>query len=359
MVLCAALAVLVASPAAALAQRPRARQGPGIVRGVVRGEGGQPIPYAVVALLPGLGQRFTDDAGAFTFTLVPPGTYRVLARQVGFRPRDTTVVVSPNATAVVRLSLERLTVQLAEIKVVASRSCTAPGPPDSLVSPDLARIFDQLKLNAERYRLLVSSYPFRFTMERVFVNYADNGEVVDSLADTVEHRSSAGVGYRPGQVFGMGRGRGNEIGPVLNLPTLADFADSSFQANHCFAYGGVVEDDDTAAVRFDYQPTVSLRTPDIEGYVDLDPVTFQVRRALVRLTHPGRALEGLREASSVIHFAEIYPNVIVQRRIVSEHLPVLRLGVKNRVARYTEMQRILAVEFLRPLPGNPPPPRRY
>jgi hypothetical protein len=356
---CAALAALVAAPAGALAQRPQARSGPGIVRGIVQGEDGQPIPYAVVALLPGLGQRFTDDAGAFGFTLVAPGTYRVLARQVGFRPKDTTVVVAPNATTVVRLSLEHLTVQLAEIKVVASRGCTAPGPPDSLVSPDLAAIFDQLKLNAERYRLLVSSYPFRFRMERVFVNYAENGEVVDSLTDTVSYRSNAGPGYRPGQVVGFGRGRGNEVGLVLNLPTLADFADSSFQANHCFAYAGMVEDEDTSAVRFQYEPTVLLRTPDIEGYVDLDPVTFQVRRALVRLTHPVRALQGLSEASSTIYFAEIYPNVVVQRRIVSVSLPVLRLDVKNRIARYTQTQRMLEVRFLTPLPGNPPPPKRY
>jgi hypothetical protein len=351
----AALVALLAAVAGPVFGQRAPQGGTGVVRGVVTSEEGTPIPYAVVSLLPGFGQRFTDAAGAFAFTGVPAGSYRALARQVGFRPRDTTVAVQPGATRVLRFALEHLTVELEAIRVVASRGCTVPGAPDSLVSPQLARIFDQLRLNAERYRLLVDSYPFRFRMVRRFVNYSDAGSVVDSSQDTVTYRSNAGVGYRPGQVVGWGRGRGNTLSPVLNLPTLADFADSAFQASHCFAYGGLVADSGGLVVRYNFEPAEFIRTPDIAGYVDLDPQTFQVREAVVRLTRPVRALEGLASASSTITYTELFPNIVVQSRVQSEHVPWLGLNVRGRIARYVQDQHIINVTFLTPLPGRPLP----
>ncbi len=355
-----ALAALAASAVPARAQQPPARPGAGAgagtVRGVVRGLGGEPIPYAVVALLPGYEQRFTDESGVFNFARVVPGTYRLLARQVGYKPRDSTIVVAAGATVNASLVLEHLTVQLEEIKVVAARGCTAPGPPDSVAAPDLAHVFDQLDLNAERYRLLAGSYPFHFRMERTFENYDDADRVVSREVDTLRYLSSALPSYHAGEVVAWGRGRGNERSPVLNLPTLADFADSGFQTGHCFAYAGIVDDSGTAAVRFEFRPDETIRYPDIEGWVDLDPTTYQVRKAMVRLTRPGRALEGLASASSVITFAELYPNIVVQSRVESENLPAIQPGVRLKVVRYLQKQRLLEVQFEHPLPGKPPAP---
>ena len=349
-------AVLAAGAAAApvRAQQPQAAPGPGIVRGTVRGLDGGPIPYAVVALLPGYDLRFTDASGAFVFQNVAPAAYHLLARQVGFRPRDTTVVVVSGRTREVPLVLEHLMVRLEAIQIVASRGCTDPGPPDSTAAPDLARVFSQLDLNAERYRLLAGTYPFHFRMQRAFTNYNAQGAVVSSETDTVRYLSTAVPAYRAGQVVTWGRGRGNERGLVLDLPTLSDFADSDFQASHCFVYEGVVNDSGKPLVRFAFQPAQSIRTPDIEGYVELDSVSYQVRRALVRLTHPGRALEGLADASSNITFAELYPNVVVQTRVHSELQPFIQLGVQNQVVRYVQDQRLLNVDFLRQLPGARP-----
>ncbi len=352
----AALFAALAGAGPARGQQPPARAAGGTVRGVVRGLDGQPIPFAVIALLPGYEQRFTNDSGAFAFSHVVPGTYHLLARQVGYRPGDTTVVVAEGVTRTFTLSLEHLTVQLEEIKVVASRTCTAPGPPDSVAAPDLARVFDQLDLNAERYRLLAGSYPFHFRMERTFENYDDGDRVVFHLVDTLRYLSSAVPSYRPGEVIAWGRGRGNERSPVLNLPTLADFADSSFQANHCFVYAGIVDDSGLTAVRFDFRPAEAIRYPDIEGWVELDPASYQVLKAMVRLTRPGRAIEGLAGASSVITFAELYPNIVVQSRIESETVPAIQPGVRLQIVRYLQTQRLVGVEFQRPLPGKPAAP---
>jgi Carboxypeptidase regulatory-like domain len=356
--LVAALAAAALEPCPGRCQQPGARDDSGTVRAVVRDREGAPIPYAVVGLLPGPEARFTDEAGTLVFRGVAPGTYRLLARQVGFRPRDSTVSVAAGATRVITLHLERLAVQLAAIKVVATSACTDPGLPDSLASPDLARLFYQLKLNAERYRLLARSYPFHFRMARTFNEYSSAGTVASTSTDTVRYLSAAGSGYQPGQVVRWGRGRGNTRGLVLNLPTLADFADTTFQASHCFVYGGVVGDSGAPAARFQFRPTVSIRTPDIEGYVDLDPVTYQVRQALVRLTHPGRALEGLMAARSVITFAELYPSIVVQSRVASEEVPAVPLVARSGIVRYTEDQRLLDVQFEQPLPGLTTQPER-
>ena len=54
-----------------------------------------------------------DDSGAFRFAGVRAGSYRLIARQVGFRPFDTTVVKIDGAPLVVWISMEPLVIELA------------------------------------------------------------------------------------------------------------------------------------------------------------------------------------------------------------------------------------------------------
>ena len=349
-------AYLLAVVALAAAVPPAwARQvAPVTVRGVVRSADGLPVPFATVALQPGHAPRFTDDSGRFAFERVPPGPYHLVARQVGFHPDDTTLVVAQGRSLAVTVALEPIELELAAIRVEVTRGCTAPGPPDSAASPELTVLFDQLRENAARYRMMTEAYPFRFRMARTFVNYDASGAVADSASDTVRYLSSALAGYRTGQVITWGRGQGRTVSLVLTLPSLADFADSAFEASHCFTYEGVVQEDGRPMVRFHFEPALSIRTPDIEGDVDLVPESYQVRTAVIRLTHPGRAIEGLSKASSVITYAQLYPNILVQSRIASEHEPVYRDDLHPRVARYTEVQRLVGVAFEHPLPGTRP-----
>jgi hypothetical protein len=336
--------------ARAAAQRPGAAS----VRGVVR-SGGEAVPYAVVSLLPGHGGRFTDDSGAFTFTGVAPGTYRLLVRQIGFTPLDTTVTKVAGAPLSVAVALERLAVQLADITVTALGRCTKPGPPDSALSGDLATVFDQLRQNAERYALLADSYPYRYRLARTFTDYDQTDQVLWTASDTVEYQSNARSRYRPGAVVGWGRGPERTAAHVLNLPSLSDLADSSFQGSHCFVYRGIEERDSLRLVRFAFRVAESVRTPDIEGEVELDAGSYRIRRATILLTHPGRALPGLLAASDTITFTELAPNIVLPGRVVGTLVPVLQANVQRQVARSTEEQRLIGVHFLRPLPGPPLP----
>jgi len=336
---------------AALARPAGAQQRLDVVLGVVR-SGGAKIPYAVVQF--GGGMRFSDDSGAFRITNVPPGSYRLYVRQVGFRPFDTTVVKTAGSALDVPVTMEPLVIELAAITVEVPRSCTAPGPPDSTVSPQMAAIFDQLRQNAERFALLADSYPFHFRMSRVFADYDARGAVVYTATDTLRRLSSGRVHYRPGRVVAFVLGPDRSIQKGILLPTLADFADSAFQANHCFYYAGTVESDSGRLVRFDYVPADSLRFPDIEGEVDLDARSFQIRTATIRLTRVARAMPGLTSSTSTLRFAELYPNIVVPVRMEGQEIPEPRLDVKTPVARETETQQLLDVHFERALPASRP-----
>ena len=344
-------------PRAAPSQEPAAHGGVGIVRGVVQAGTDEPVPYAVVALNPRFAQRFTDGAGIFVFSRVPAGTYHLLVRQVGFKPLDTAVVVVANQTLAVNATLERLTVQLEAITVVASRGCTQPGPPDA-GTPELAALFDQLKQNATQYKLLATNYQFRYKMARRFTDLDEAGNVAWARGDTVEYVSSALVHYRPGDVVGVATLPDGSTTPAVVLPTLSDLADSVFQARHCFSLIGQVEQDGAEVVRFHFRPPDALEAPDLEGDVDLDPRSYQIRRASISLTHADKVQDGMRSATSTITFAELLPNIVVQKRVESVQVlaePALQLGGAKHIARYVEVQRLVGTRFLRPLPGGQEP----
>ena len=330
-------------------RRAPAQQRPDAVRGVVR-SGGVRIPYAVVELGAPRGKQFSDDSGTFRFSGVPPGPYALKVRQVGYRPYDTTVVKIEGTPLLVSVNMEALVIELAAITVAVPRACAAPGPPDSVLAPELAAVFEQLRQNAERYAFLSDSYPFHYRLSRVFADYDETGRSVWSATDTVRYLSSGRVRYRPGQVLALGPGPEHSLAKVIRLPTLSDLADSAFQANHCFYYAGTVVRDNGRFVRFDFVPVDSLRTPDIEGEVDLDARSFQIRFATIRLTRVGRAMPGLTSTSSTIAFAELYPNIVLPSRMEGQLVPAPRFDVRTPIARSTETQQLLDVRFVRALP---------
>ena len=329
-----------------------AQQRPDVVSGSVRtADGRAKVPYALVELDPSRGRQFTDDSGTFRFSAVPPGRYRLVARQVGFRPFDSTVVKVAGTPLAVAVELQPLVVELATITITTTRECAAPGPPDSAAAPQLAALLGQIRENAERYAFLADSYPFVFRLSRTFTDYDIAGREVYASTDTIRYLSSSRVSYRPGQVLSMSRGAEHKLSPEIHLPTLSDFADSAFQANHCFYYAGTVDRDGGTYVRFDFVPSQGLRTPDIEGEVYLDALSHQIRTTTIRLTRVARAMPGLLSTSSTITFAELYPNILILRRMEGELVPEPHSDVRSPVVRSTELRQLLDVHFVRPLPG--------
>ena len=174
--------------------------------------------------------------------------------------------------------------------------------------------------------------------------------------DTVSYQSSATAHYRPGDVIVTSDQPDGTRRRDVILPNIADLADDGFQTSHCFTYAGRVGQ---GLVRFHFRPPDSLQAPDLAGDVDMDPRTYQVRRVAVSLTHPERAWNRMKAATSTITFGELLPNIVVQRRVESTQEiaePEFRAPRQHYVARFVENQELLDTQFLHPLPGGASPP---
>ncbi len=346
-----ALVALALGATAATAQNVPQR---GAVRGVVRSSLGDRIPYAVVTLEPGVPRRFTDDSGGFGFPGLVPGTYQLGARQVGYKPFDTTVVVTGDSAVVVAVTLERLVVELEAIHVVARSEgagrCTAPGPPDPAVNPDFAAVFDQLRQNAERFWLFADSYPATYRMERKFGRPDHyNRRLAVERMDTVELSTDARWHYAPGRVVTEVAGpRGNEV--QVNLPGLPDFADSAFLANHCFRFAGLQKVGSQRYARLDFRAADRIAEPDANGSAYLDPESYLIRLVRVRLTRPERVSSGLESLEATVAFREIVPSLVLPDSISS----VQGTFVRSVVVESQEEQKMVGFTFVRALPTRSP-----
>jgi hypothetical protein len=315
---------------------------------------GTRVPYALVRILPTGTERFTDSRGAFAFTALPLGTYRVQARQVGFEPLESAVSLHAEGAAL-RIALRPLAIRLDELTVTVRGRCTAPGPPDPGTAPALAAVFAQLRENARRFAVLADSYPFQFSLERTFTDVTGNGVVRTVATDTVDYQSSARVRYRPGELIGWGTGPQGDRARVMQLPSLPDLADSAFIANHCFAFGGMVDRDGRRFLRVSFRAAEDLRTPDIDGDADLDPDSYQLRTVAVHLTRPDRAMPGLASASATIQLTELYSNLIVPGSVRGVLEPIIYGRFGSRITRYVDVQRLLRIHFLRAQPADSTP----
>jgi len=317
------------------------------LRGVVVSESGERVAYAVVQLAPAFGRRFADENGAFAFTDVVPGDYRLVVRQVGFVPFDSTVSVSP-ATPGLRIALRRVAVQLTELVVSATGKCLAPGAPDSASNPDLWKVFEQLRLNAERQQMLLDQYPFRYTITRRLADLRRDGDET-TRTDTMRLRSNSRWPYAPGRVVTDDPIEGRTGVRNVHLPVLADFADSAFQNNHCFHLAGLDSLEGRALVRLDFRAAEALRQPDVDGSAYLDPVSYQVRHTSVKLTRVNRAAAGVTSWVATATFRELRENLIVVDRMSALTAIQPGRGPATIIGR-SELQRLTRVEFERPLP---------
>ena len=329
---------------AAVAQQPAAN----LSGTVVSATTGDPVPFAIVALGPGFPPRFTDQAGHFAFPGVSAGRYHLVARQIGYFPVDTALDVAGDTSPSLRIALHHLAVVLPPITVIAQQTCRSPGPPDPALSPDLAAVFDQLVENAHRLALLNDSFPYDYRLERSQWPADREGRAQAApQVDTLSWRIEAEWRYEQGHLVRTGRG---PTGPetFVFVPGLVQFADSAFTGTHCFWLAGRDSMEGTEFVRLDFAPAASLRATDVAGTVYLDLTTYQMRYAVVRLTHPGRALTDVLSLVATIRFAEVAPSVVLHDRV--HVVTSLRSGGWDSPAQRIEEQRLVAVAFRRPLP---------
>jgi hypothetical protein len=331
---------------------------------VVAKEDGVPLGYSVVSI-PSLGERgrerYTTAQGAFVFPGLPAGAHRLRVKHLGYSPRDVDVRLAQGRVEV-RVELARIALLLAAVRVVAREECRNPGPPDSTLFPEFATVFDQVRQNAERFRLLVDRYPYQYFVERSFFDQFRNGESRLVSTDTVGFRSDHGWRYRPGQMISTVREASGRA-YVMNLPGLADVVDSAFLANHCFRYAGPDTLSGRTLLRVDFYAAKRLRQPDVDGAVYLDTATYQIRGARVALTRPPPALRAVQGMTATTIFEEVVPSIPIPSYVAGTRILRSLRGARARVAA-VETQLLLEVRFIRDVPGassgppgTPRPPR--
>lgn len=289
---------------------------------VVAQDGGTPLPFSTITVDAGPAV-FSDSVGRFRVDRLLPGTHRVRIRELGFAPHDTTIdVMAGSSGAPVHLALRWVPHRLPAVAVRAHRDCLIPGLADSALSPELATIAIALRANGERLRLLLAQYPFEYAVEaHLQSRRGKQGPIESDEVDTLVYASWVQHPYRIGHVVDYwfaGRRRNDQYpGPYTYLPGLQDLADSTFQAAHCFVYAGEDTVAGAPALRIEFSPLRTIRSPDVEGSVLLDADRFIVRRATFRLTHPERVSPPLHSLSAETRYRELVPLVAVEDSVVA------------------------------------------
>ena len=286
---------------------------------VVTAPEGAPLGYSVVAM-PALDlERFTSASGVVLMPVPSPGQVRLRVKRLGFTPKDTTITVTDAPVQNVTVALTRVSFRLEAVRVVGWPPCTRPGIADDADEP-LRGVVDQLRQNAERYRLLTRSYPFVYTVRREFGHQATDGSVVLEFADGIAVSSTPEWSYRPGTLVGreQGAGAGQRGDWVMRIPSISDLAEEVFVANHCFHVAGLEEKEGQRLLRLDIVAAERLKSTDVNVVAWLDPQDFQLRHATFTLTKPPPQVRGLLTSSSRVTYRELIPFVPVLELTVAE-----------------------------------------
>jgi hypothetical protein len=341
--ICAALAL---GPCVAIAQRATI-----VGRVVVLGTD-VPLGYSVIGLTPDGREQFTDAEGRFMLRGVKAGRVRLWAKHIGHTPLDTTLDVAAADSITLRLELPLVSIQLPPVRTLA-KECAHPGESNPRLGAALSALFEQLKQNAERNRLLSRSYPFEIDVERRITKPEPALEARFVAFDTVRRASERGWQYAPGHLLGTREYASGVFGGVwttITLPELSDFADENFLNYHCFDYGGVELVDGDTLLRVDFIPAPTVHDPDVAGAIFLDPKTYQIRSTFISLVNLTKQLrERIGGQSIRVTFKEVVPGVPILDVVSSMVYP--RDDPKAPPQEpATETQRALAVRFLKGRP---------
>jgi hypothetical protein len=327
-----------------------------IVGIVTMREGGLPLAYSVVSATAVAREQFSDDQGVFRLTALRPGPLQLRVRHLGYTPAEIPTVVHSGRVDTVRVALSHIAVRLTAVQVRGYPECRNPGVPAATTDSAFATVFDQLRQNADQYRLLTRTYPYVYSVERTFSTTLVDGDVRMDGIDTTTFASLTTWTYRPGTVVERdGPSRVFRTGTLMmNIPTLANFADPAFIDNHCFYNGGLETVDGVDLLRVDFVAAARISDPDVNGSMYLDPGTFEIRRSIVRLSKIPRGVAGLVETEAVTYFGELLSSVPVIAGIMSVNQFAANSRRPDAATAAHEQQRLVAVQFLKGRPGEDP-----
>lgn len=344
-----AAGLVLAGAAWFAAPRPVAAQEQVVVR-VVTDPERLPLGYAVVSA-PDLGiERFVGPTGVVALQVPLPGRVLLRVKRLGFTARDTVVTVTAGTPLQVTLALGRFSYRLPAVRVVEVPPCRRPGLRAD-TDPAVRGVVEQLRQNAERYRLLAESYPFVYRSERIFRRQVAQGTPQLERGDTVVvDGSPTAWRYGPGTLISRESVAGQREGRwVMHLPQLSDLADDTFVGAHCFHVMGEEQKEGASLLRVEVRASERIRGADVDLTVWLDPRDFQLRFASFRLTNFAQRFPTLVAVESEVSYTEVAPFIPVMYETKARNVDGRGRPEARRTIFY-EDQRILELTFLRERP---------
>ena len=321
------------------------------ITGTVIGSGGGPLPFSTVSIRETGLERFSNERGEFVLPGLASGSYHLRVKELGFAALDTVIVITPAGYSQnLRVALKPIAFTLSTVTIKVTRACVDPLG-TSIGDSDFEKILTELRKNAERERLLVTSYPFEYRIARQFDS--SDPVVVPSWrdADTVSYRSDERPRYLPGNLIREDPTEKPPNNRIMAVPGLEDVGDPEFLRSHCFIYAGSSMDSGTVIHRIDFRPNKSLREPDVEGSAFLDGNSFVIRRAIFRVTRSTQLKPPVADLQVNTSYREIFPGVTIIGEVHSVQ-SVRPFMASARTVRLTEQQKLLDVRFLNGEPGQ-------
>jgi Carboxypeptidase regulatory-like domain len=284
------IAVLAALVVLGMSARPAAIDQKATVEGRASAEGGAPVPFALVQLVPADSgavppesppQTITNADGRYRFEGVTPGRYRVQLLRIGFRPvLSDPVQVAAGQTAQFEFRVTSQPLMLPPVSVTVKADVCVPAK-NLKEHPQLQTLWQQARDGASvrtelmarfRYHVLSheESYELRAdgptaptTLDQPYVS--DPKWAVKNAARNREQRLSRGY-YGPS----------NDKGDGFYVPNELDVLHEDFLKTHCFV---VAPARGEGEVGLRFRPLGTRRNfLDILGTIWLDSATYLARR---------------------------------------------------------------------------------
>ena len=312
------------------------------ITGTVFGTSGNPIAHPRI-VLPEARQEFLGGAdGTFRVGNLAPGRHRLVVRYLGYSPVDTVILVASDGSRPLTITLHRAALVLRETRT-AALACDRRAAADTIRTGQLVRLLTEMQENAARFNLLVSQHPFSYQARRTYT-LKRKKRLPARVIDTVSFNASVGWQYKPGHLAT----RRKEI----RLPDLRHFADSTFLATHCFRYAGQDTLGGVSVERIDVEPLPHIQTPDMRGWIGLDPSTHMVMGTVFEVTNAPAVDRFLESFTVRTLYGQLSEGLGIFARVDSRRrYDVERLGADDAFE-IDEEQITIRIHFERGLPGG-------
>lgn len=257
-----------------------------VVRGTVREATQRPVTGVLVTLLDSadtpLGRAFSDSAGEFRLLATRPGTLRLRAQRVGYRPTTTaSFVVGAGATVMQTLVLDGARTQLDAVRVVARSSCGKVSADDA----PLLSVWEQAHTMLSASLLTSSTRGYTTSMLRVHRILDPGGRILDQNLQVESGNFTAPWASQPIATL---RTKGyvwadRESQLTYNAPGIDALVSPFFLDDHCFR---LVAGKQPSEIGVAFEPVPErMRLTELRGTFWVDRASAELRRLEFQYTN--------------------------------------------------------------------------